>query len=118
MSYSTFMGVIADFTTARYQAWVDHFNELDANALAERLNNPLLRRAGPADMEASGSSVKPGHLVCNFDHELLELFAEVSFWEKFQGDFRSAPSVLNLSFPPCLIWTLHSPPLQRSLRCT
>ncbi|CAM9866654.1 unnamed protein product, partial [Discosporangium mesarthrocarpum] len=32
------------------------------------------------------------YLVCNFDMELLSLFTEVSYWEKFQGEF-SVPYV-------------------------
>jgi dynein heavy chain len=48
-----------------------------------RLDKPLLRRA---DIE--GVSNKGGtEIVCNFDQDLLALFSEVSYWEKFQGEF-------------------------------
>jgi hypothetical protein len=57
-----------------------------AATLAGKLDVPLLRRATAEDESEGG--VKAGLLVCNFNQELLALFTEVSYWEKFQGEFR------------------------------
>jgi hypothetical protein len=76
-----------------------------AATLAGKLDVPLLRRATIEDESEGG--VKAGLLVCNFNQELLALFTEVSYWEKFQGEFRYRLSALyfNTLYCTCLYLT-------------
>ena len=66
---------------ARYEAWKEHLNTLDSANLSDRLLVPLMRR-GEQEPEKQDAL-----LECNFDANLLALFAEVQYWEKFQGEF-------------------------------
>lgn len=52
------------------------------NGLLLRLEKPLLERVENA---AAGKGI--GEIICNFDPDLLVLFAEVSHWEKFHGEY-------------------------------
>ena len=89
--YNALMGVLNDFKTVRYQAWVDALHALDSSNLQGRLENPLMKRAANADDMVGGQSIlsksKDNLLECNFDQSLLALFTEVHYWEKFMGDF-------------------------------
>ena len=80
--HSQFQLDIKTFKKNRFDLWA---NDLSAkakdNGLLLRLDRPLLDRV---DIEGKGN----GEIVCNFDPELLVLFAEVSHWEKFHGDFQ------------------------------
>lgn len=81
--YTSFMAVIRDFKLARYNAWIDDLNEkAKDNGLNTRLDKPLLRR-----VEIEGGAKGSTELVCNFDEDLITLFSEVSYWEKFHGEF-------------------------------
>lgn len=76
--------VIQDFKTARYNLWLDDLNnKAKDNGLQLRLEKPLLRRL---DGDSANSKIG-SEIVCNFDEDLLSLFSEVSYWEKFQGEF-------------------------------
>lgn len=78
--------VVQDFKLARYNIWLEDLNEkAKDNGLQGRLDKPLFRR-----LEADGvaySSKVGSEIVCNFDEDLITLFSEVSYWEKFQGEF-------------------------------
>ncbi len=75
--------VIQDFKTARYNLWLEDLNnKAKDNGLQLRLEKPLLRRFDNDNTNKVGSEI-----VCNFDEDLLALFSEVSYWEKFQGEF-------------------------------
>ena len=73
------------------------------NGLQVRLEKTLLRRAEPHESAAGGGVAGGGatptpaaannaskagtEIVCNFDEDLLALFNEVIYWEKFHGEF-------------------------------
>ena len=81
--FTAFSSVIRDFKSHRYQQWIDILNErAKDNGLQLRLERPLLRRT-----ENDGVSRGNVEIICNFDEDLLALFTEVSYWEKFQGEF-------------------------------
>lgn len=76
--------VVHDFKQARYNLWLEDLNQkAKDNGLQLRLEKPLLRKA---DGEAAHTKVG-AEIVCNFDEDLLSLFSEVGYWEKFQGEF-------------------------------
>jgi dynein heavy chain len=82
-NYTTLMAVIKDFKHARYNQWIENVNEKARdNGLQLRLEKTLLKR-----VESDGSVKSGAELVCNFDEDLLTLFAEVMHWEKFHGEF-------------------------------
>ena len=77
------ISVIRDFKLARYNQWVEDLQEKGKeNGLLMRLDKPLLRRA-----DSDGATKSGTEIVCNFDEDLLALFSEVSYWEKFHGEF-------------------------------
>ena len=82
-AYTALISVIQDFKLSRYNQWVDDLQEKGKdNGLLTRLDKPLLRRVD------SDSTTKSGvEILCNFDSDLLTLFSEVSYWEKFHGEF-------------------------------
>ncbi|KAJ1443007.1 dynein heavy chain, N-terminal region 1-domain-containing protein, partial [Ochromonadaceae sp. CCMP2298] len=82
-SYSALTSVIQDFKSARYQYWLDDLNlKARDNGLQLRLEKPLMRRLDDQGGVKTGSEI-----VCNFDEDLISLFSEVSYWEKFSGEF-------------------------------
>jgi hypothetical protein len=82
-SYQAFSSVIRDFKQQRYQIWLDILTEqAKDNGLHLRLDKPLLKR-----VEIEGPVRGSVELVSNFDEDLLALFSEVSYWEKFHGEF-------------------------------
>lgn len=85
-AYNALISVIKDFKQARYNLWVEDLQDKGKEnglGLLLRLDKPLLRRA-----DSEGTSAKSGtEIVCNFDPDLLALFSEVSYWEKFHGEF-------------------------------
>eukprot|EP01042_Synura_sphagnicola_P000546 gene546-588_t len=81
--YTSFAAVIRDYKSNRYSQWIEGLNERAKDGgLQLRLERPLLRR-----MEHDGPSRGNIEIVCNFDEELLAIFTEVNYWEKFQGEF-------------------------------
>jgi dynein heavy chain len=81
-------GVIQDFKMARYNFWLEDLSsKAKDNGLALRLEKPLIRRLADTDSTTVNTSKHSGELVCNFDEDLISLFSEVSYWEKFQGEF-------------------------------
>ena len=82
-SFQAFSSVIRDFKQQRYQIWLDILTEqAKDNGLHLRLDKPLLKR-----VEIEGPVRGSVELVSNFDEDLLALFSEVSYWEKFHGEF-------------------------------
>ena len=80
-AFQGFSGVIKDFKLARYNHWMEQLNEkAKDNGLQEKLNKCIMRRA-----ESDAKVGSP--ILCNFDEDLLALFSEVSYWEKFHGEF-------------------------------
>jgi len=76
--------VIQDFKQTRYNLWLDDLNnKAKDNGLQIRLDKSLLRRLDNSD----GAGKAGTEIVCNFDEDLISLFSEVSYWEKFQGEF-------------------------------
>jgi dynein heavy chain len=96
-AFSALTSVIQDFKNARYQLWLDDLNaKAKDNGLQLRLEKPLLRRLNDGDNHSTtgNTASKTGsEIVCNFDEDLLSLFSEVSYWEKFQGSEYSIPYV-------------------------
>jgi dynein heavy chain len=84
-SYTQFMNVVHDFKQKRYTQWLEDLTEKAKDGgLQARLDKFLLRRV---DTEAGPRGALGTEIVCNFDEDLLALFSEVSYWEKFKGDF-------------------------------
>ena len=80
-AFVAIMSVISDFKTNRYHQWIELLNEkAKDNGLHLRLDIPLLRRE-----QVDGQQKGTGGIICNFDEELLSLFSEVNYWEKFHG---------------------------------
>ena len=82
--------VIQDFKNARYQFWLEDLNnKAKDNGLQLRLEKPLLRRLadGEGSTVGGGNNKTGSEIVCNFDEDLLCLFSEVSYWEKFQNEY-------------------------------
>ena len=114
-AYTALISVIQDFKQARYNQWAaDVAEKAKDNGLQVRLEKTLLRRAEPHEFSTAGAgagaatgagvgagggntpapaatqstSSKAGtEIVCNFDEDLLALFNEVIYWEKFHGEF-------------------------------
>lgn len=76
--------VVQDFKLARYNSWLEDLHAKAANnGLQLRLEKTLIRKS-----DGDSANAKVGsEIVCNFDEDLISLFAEVSYWEKFQGEF-------------------------------
>lgn len=86
-NYSTFAQVIKDFKVSRYNHWIDGVNEkAKENGLQARLDKNILRRLDVGDSHSSKTQ-SGTEIVCNFDEDLLCLFSEVTYWEKFHGEF-------------------------------
>lgn len=106
--FTALKSVIQDFKLARYNSWLEDLNaKAKDGGLQQRLEKTLLRRAvdnlnmtaatlsntltnaAPGGNEQGAATVKAGsEIVCNFDEDLLCLFSEVSYWEKFMGEFQ------------------------------
>ena len=103
--FTALKSVIQDFKLARYNSWLEDLNaKAKDGGLQLRLEKTLLRRANDSggltlsntlinaaatQAEQIGSTVKAGsEIVCNFDEDLLCLFSEVTYWEKFMGEFQ------------------------------
>ena len=105
--FTSLKSVIQDFKLARYNSWLEDVNtKAKDGGLQLRLEKTLLRRANdPSSTQAATlnntlnnaatggeqgtGTVKAGsEIICNFDEDLLCLFSEVSYWEKFQGEFQ------------------------------
>eukprot|EP01138_Halocafeteria_seosinensis_P001392 gb/GECG01001428.1/.p1 GENE.gb/GECG01001428.1/~~gb/GECG01001428.1/.p1 ORF type:complete len:4689 (+),score=693.48 gb/GECG01001428.1/:1-14067(+) len=79
----------------KYAQWVQSMSGLDQEILQQRLKVPLLlkvRLDGSEDeQKGNKSSARRGHstgiLECNFDHEILRMFREAHYWEKFHGKY-------------------------------
>eukprot|EP00605_Chrysophyceae_sp_TOSAG23-4_P000236 GSChrysophyteH1.ASY1.ANO1.273.1 assembled CDS len=78
--YDTFESAMKGYKNARYNIWMDQLTEkAKDNGLQARLDKCIMKRADPDQ--------KHSELICNFDEDLLMLFSEVSYWEKFQGEY-------------------------------
>ncbi len=88
-TYESFINVTMSYRYARHSLWIEHlsFLELGSQWLSVRLNIPLLRWDTSKKKRDNLS-----YMACNFNEELLVLFAEVSYWERCQGRF-SVPNV-------------------------
>lgn len=90
-AFSSFYQIVQDFKAARYAVWLEDLNnKAKDNGLQVRLDKPLLRRNTETTSEngAGASASKAGsEIICNFDEDLLCLFSEVSYWERFAGEF-------------------------------
>ncbi|GMI21327.1 hypothetical protein TeGR_g3290 [Tetraparma gracilis] len=84
--FNKLMGTLNDFKLQHYQQWVDTLQSIDSTELQRRLEQSLIKKI-TSQSEASAHGVPLGHLVCNFDQQLLALFTEVHYWEKFHGEF-------------------------------
>jgi dynein heavy chain len=79
--FNKLMGTLNDFKLQHYQQWVDTLQSIDSTELQRRLEQSLIKKI-TSQSEASAHGVPLGHLVCNFDQQLLALFTEVHYWEK------------------------------------
>ena len=96
-AFQSFVAVLRDFKESRFEAWLERVRDWDQATLKEKLDRHLMRRAGPEDESAASAARAEarvpadmpagGFLLCNFDEELLSLFAEVQHWEAFNGEF-------------------------------
>ncbi|GMI05338.1 hypothetical protein TrVE_jg1168 [Triparma verrucosa] len=84
--FKKLMGVLDDFKSQHYQHWVETLDEIDSSELQRRLEQPLIKKVTTV-AESAEFGAPLGHLVCNFDQQLLALFTEVHYWEKFHGEF-------------------------------
>jgi dynein heavy chain len=87
--YSSFIVVARDFKLLRYKQWSETLGTSadNPNGLQSRLDKHLLRRAD-SDGSATTTTVRSGtEIVCDFDEDIVSLFSEVSYWEKFHGEF-------------------------------
>ncbi len=83
--YEVFANVIKDFKEARYKMWMEMLNDkAKDDGLQLRLQKNIMKRAEATPGAPARQSTE---LLCNFDEDLLALFSEVSFWEKFHGEF-------------------------------
>ncbi len=83
-TYQSFIGIIMSFGRARYSLWIEHLSFLDLGSswLSDRLNVPLLRWGSTSEKKRDLP-----YIACNFNEELLIVFAEVSHWECCRGNF-------------------------------
>ncbi|KAG6966781.1 hypothetical protein JG688_00006600 [Phytophthora aleatoria] len=102
--------VINEYIQRKYHDWIEDLNTLGNSNMNSRLENPLMTKTG-ADPDAAPASVnlnthnkdanalqntektligraKKGFLHCNFDRPLLNLFAEVHYWQYFNGEIQ------------------------------
>ncbi len=78
--YETFSSAMSGYKMARYDIWMQQLTDkAKDNGLQNRLDKCIMKRVDPDQ--------KNSELICNFDEDLLLLFSEVSYWEKFQGEF-------------------------------
>ena len=84
--YEKLMNVLNDFTKMFYQNWVDSIEKIDSSELQRRLDQPLIKKT-TNEQECQDYGTKMGYLICNFDKQLLSLFTEVHYWEKFHGEY-------------------------------
>ena len=81
-AFETFSTVIKDFKDSRYKVWLEQLTEkAKDNGLQAKLEKNIMARA------ETSTNVRYGEILCNFDEELLMLFSEVTYWEKFHGEF-------------------------------
>jgi dynein heavy chain len=81
-----FSVVVKDFKLARYNMWIEHLTEQAKDGgLQLKIEKFIMRRV---DSDAGGASTRNiSEIMCNFDEDILSLFSEVSYWEKFHGEF-------------------------------
>lgn len=83
-AFNALFSVVQAFKHARYAVWLEDLNtKARDNGLQVRLDKPLLRR----NLEGEGNARAGTEIICNFDEDLLSLFSEVTFWERFAGEF-------------------------------
>lgn len=93
IAYKALMGVVGEYKASRYKSWVNSMGALDSSTLQAKLDKPLMKKTNRASiterefLAAFTFDVKEIFLQCNFDQDLLSLFAEVQYWEKFRGEF-------------------------------
>lgn len=93
---SAFLNVVRDFKVNRYQQWMNDLSDkAKDNGLYLRLEKPILARVDNDNNAATNAPPVAGgpparqftEIVCNFDQDLLAIFTEVIYWEKFHGEF-------------------------------
>jgi dynein heavy chain len=76
---NTFLSVIKDFKTSRYATWLSNLEtKAQDDGLNQRFNKNLLCKVKDS---------KKSEIACNFDEDILAIFAEVNYWEKLHGEF-------------------------------
>lgn len=122
--YSTFVAAIDSFKKLRYTQWIEDVQlKANDNGFQRRLEKTLLRKAHSTNLPISqndlnsnteelastlNTSIKidvdmalyphksnPNDLVCNFDEDILLLFAEVNYWEKFHDEEFTVPDIVH-----------------------
>ena len=78
-----FLQIVKDFKNNRYTTWMNNVEtKAKDNGLVSRFDKTLLRK-----LDTSGKKTTIAEIACNFDEDLLSLFTEVNYWEKFHGEF-------------------------------
>ena len=93
---TAFLKAIHEFKDNRWKQWnLDLTEKSKDNGLYAKLEKPILARVDNESNLALNSAANAGggvakpftEIVCNFDQDLLSLFTEVVYWEKFHGEF-------------------------------
>ena len=85
-SFEGLKSVLKDFIQKKYNDWLEDLNSLGTTNLTSRLETPLMLKTTSSADAALHSRSKKGYLECNFDRPLLKLFAEVHYWQFFNGE--------------------------------
>ena len=82
-SFEGLKTVLNDFIQKKYNDWIEELNGLGSTNLTSRLEKPLMIKTSTGTGQ---SKAKKGFLECNFDRPLMKLFAEVHYWQFFNGE--------------------------------
>jgi len=92
-AYQQLANVLKGYMTLNYDQWNNAITQAttESTSLANRLDRTLMIKAAEAAQAGGGKpgarTKSSGYLESNFDKQLLRLFNEVRYWEKFNGEF-------------------------------
>ena len=88
--YQALMAVFNEYIIKQYYDWMTTLAGIDQAAMQKKLERPLMQRIDiktglPINNKRQNSTV-PTRIESNFDKDLLKLFNEVTFWQRFGGE--------------------------------
>ena len=88
--YRTLMTVFNEYIIKQYHDWMTTLAGIDQAAMQKKLERPLMQRIDPKtglpiNTKRQNGNV-PTRIESNFDKDLLKLFNEVTFWQRFGGE--------------------------------